>query len=223
MKRCSVYVFGLVLTAAITQAAPTIYGFTAITSNSVIDPLIGESQLSLSVDSYGANQALFLFSNSGANPCSITDIYIEDGVLRLSDILNGPGVSFSRGASPSNLPGGNVIGFEADTKLSVDSDSPTQPKGVNPGEHLGLVFNILCGNTYDDIIAKLNRGIGTTSNIPGDIRVGIHVQGFCDGRSESFVLTPPTPNDPPVVPAPSALLLAGIGLGSLWKMRKQWQ
>lgn len=220
MKKILFVVFGLILTGAAAHATPTLYGFQAITSNSVIDPFIGQSQLSLSVDSYGIGQVLFSFSNSGPSACSITDIYIEDGILGLSGILNGPGVSFSAGASPSNLPGGNVIDFNANKDLSVDSDSPIQSKGVNPGETLGLVFNVLYGNTYDDVIDYLNLGIGATSDVTGDIRVGIHVQAFADGQSEAFVLTPP--NDPPVVPAPSAVLLAGIGASCVLKIRRFW-
>lgn len=222
MKNYIVILVGLTLIAAVSQAAPTIYGFRAITSNSAIDPAIGEAQLSLSVDSYSSNQVLFQFSNSGLLACSITDIYIEDGILSLTDILNESGVSFSSGASPKNLPGGKVIGFKADKNLTADSNPPVQPKGVNPGEHVGLVFNLLGGYTLDEIISRLDKGIGTTTNVSGDIRVGIHVQGFADGDSESFVLTN-HPQYTPVVPAPSALMLAGIGLSCLWKTRKQWR
>ena len=178
MKTQLLMLLGLALTAAIAPAAPTLYGFTAITSNSAIDPIIGQNQLALSVDSYGTNQVLFNFSNSGPLACSITDIYIEDGILALADILDGGGVSFSNPASPGNLPGGNVIGFHADTNLSVDSDTPAQSNGANPGEQVGLVFDLLGGNTFQEVIDRLNSGIGTTSNIPGDIRVGIHVQAF---------------------------------------------
>ena len=223
MKIQILMLLGLVLTAAIAPAAPTLYGFTAITSNSAIDPIIGRNQLALSVDSYGTNQVLFSFSNSGLLACSITDIYIEDGILSLADILDGSDVSFSAGAKPENLPSGNNIGFEADKNLSADSDSPTQSNGVNPGEQVGIVFNVLGGNTFQEVINRLNSGIGTTSNIPGDIRVGIHVQAFADGCSEAFVLTHRQSQTPPVVPAPSVLMLAGIGISCVWKMRKQWK
>ena len=222
MKRYIV-LLGLVLSAAIVQGAPTLYGFTAITSNSVIDPIIGQAQLSLSVDSYGSGKILFNFSNSGPLACSITDIYIEDGLLGLSDVLNGTGVSFLDTSSKNNInfPGGNPIGFNPDKQLSAYSTAPVQPNGVNPGEEVGLVFDISSGYTYDDIVHRLDMGIGQTSDVPGDIRIGIHVQGFCDGQSESFVLTPP--KNPPVVPAPGALILTGIGISCLWKTRKQWR
>lgn len=224
MKNYIVILLGLSLIAAVSQAAPTIYGFTAITSNSVIDPAIGAAQLSLSVDAYGTNQVLFNFSNSGPLACSITDIYIEDGILGLTGILNETGVSFVESSSKNkiNFPAGNPIGFDPDKQLSVYSDAPAQPNGVNPNEHVGLVFDLLGGYTIDEIINRLDNGIGTTTNVLGDIRVGIHVQGFADGSSESFVLTN-HPQDTPVVPAPSALMLAGIGLSCLWKTRKQWR
>ena len=193
MKNLMLYsVFiGLVLTTAIVHAGPT-YGFTAVTSNSVIDTGIGEAQMSLMVDAFGSDQVLFTFFNSGPAASSITDVYLEDGILALASIQNGAGVSFSQDAAPSNLPGGSPIGFLA--TLSADSDAGpggVMVNGVNPGEQVGLVFNLLGGSTFTDVIDRLNAGIGTTSNIVGDIRVGIHVQGFADGESESFVLGPP--------------------------------
>lgn len=207
---------GLVFMPAIVHAVPTVYGFKAITNNSVIDPTIGMAQLSLTVDTYGTSQVLFSFSNSGAMACSITDIYIEDGILALDSIQNSDGVSFSEYPKPKNLSNGSVIGFNADKSLSADSDCPVQSNGVNPGEKVGLLFNLLSGYTYSEVVNRLNKGIGTTSDISGDIRVGIHVQGFSDGQSECFVLTPPT-----IVPVPSALMLAGIGVSCLWKMRRE--
>lgn len=201
----------LAFTVMTAHAVPTYYGFKAITSNSTIDPFIGQNQLALSVDSYSTNQVLFNFTNSGLLACSITDIYIEDGILSMAGILNGTGVSFSAGAKPKNLPSGNTIGFVADKQLSADSDAPTQPNGVNPGEQVGVVYNLLGGYNLDEIINRINAGIGTTSNVAGDIRVGIHVQGFADGQSESFVLKRP-PNDPPIVPAPAAVTLGSLGV-----------
>jgi hypothetical protein len=150
----------------------------------------------------GGTQALFEFKNAGPQPCSITDVYIDNHwVTGIASIDGSPGVLFSEGASPGNLPGGNMVSFE--TVLSADSDPPVQPNGVNPGESLEVTFDLLAG------IGELFGAIDD-----GSFRIGIHVQGFDSGGSESFVNGPP-------IPAPGAALLGMIGLGLVgWVKRK---
>ena len=112
------------------------YSFNCITNNTAADCATGEAQFAMSVTS-AAGVVNFLLTNTGPNASSITDVYFDwtsstyalsQGVLTDS----GAGVSFSWGASPPNLPGGKGIGFSAD--LAADSNNPTQPMGVNPGE-----------------------------------------------------------------------------------------
>ncbi len=182
--------------ASMAQAGVT-YGFYNITSNNLVDAMNGEAQLSVFVEAGpGANQVYFQFSNTGPNAMSITDVYFDDGtLLGIASITNGSGVSFSQNASPPNLPGGNNItpAFQVTAGFSADSNPPAQPNGVNPGETLTIVFNLLGGFTFADTINALNT--------PGDVlRIGIHVQGFAGGGSESFVNTP----------TPGALGLLGL-------------
>ena len=184
---------GLIACAAFTAHAQN-YSFSCITYNRAADCATGEAQFSLAVNDTG-NVVNLTFNNSGPSPSSITDIYFDwtssayaltQGVLTDS----GAGVSFSWGASPANLPGGNSIAFSAD--LATDSNAPVQPMGVNPGEWLNIAFT-----TSADLVAGLNSG---------GLRVGIHTQGYQGGGSESLVLSP--------IPEPEtyAMLIAGLAL-----------
>jgi hypothetical protein len=179
------------------QSQATTYGFGCITDNISGDCAIGESQLSVDVTAAGSNQALFTFYNVGADLSSITDVYFDDGtLLGIASITNSTGVSFSQDASPGNLPGGNAVSpsFVATAGFTADSDPAVQPNGVNPGEFLGILFDLQSGQDFATVLTSLSTG---------DLRIGIHVQGFATGGSESFVN---------VVPVPAAVWLFGSGL-----------
>lgn len=197
---------------AATTASAIPIGFGCITGNSPADCATGVAQLSVDVTPFGLGQVLFTFSNAGPAASSIADVYFDDGtLLGIASLIdadeNGgnPGVDFSLGAAPPNLPGGNLVGFVATAGFSADSDPPVQPNGVNPLETLGVVFNLLPGKTFADTIAALTNG--------QDLRIGIHVQGFAGGGSESFVNLP--------VPEPGTALLLGLGLAALAGARRR--
>ncbi|MBW8039218.1 MAG: PEP-CTERM sorting domain-containing protein [Planctomycetes bacterium] len=84
---------------------------------------------------------------------------------------------------------------------SADND-PGMINAVQAGEWLGVLFDLQLGDTYFDVINGLNDGT---------ILVGIKVQGFPDGGSESFVL----------IPAPSAIFLSGIGVVLVGWLRRR--
>ena len=65
--------------------------------------------------------------------------------------------------------------------------------GVNPGESLGILFDLQPGSAFGDVLAQL---------VSGELRIGIHVQGFASGGSESMVN----------VPEPGTGVLLGLGL-----------
>lgn len=181
------------------------YSFDNITNNSAVNAATGEAQLKVDVTQPGLSQILFTFTNSGPAASSITDIYFDDDVplLTYASFIEGSGVSYTVGASPGNLPGGNPYSFSSD--YDYDSDSPAQPNGVNPGEYLSILFN------YKDPI-NYNFNTILSAIDAKTFRIGIHVQGFADGGSESFIIGPPdNPGNPPV-PEPATFALLGFGL-----------
>jgi hypothetical protein len=167
----------------------------------------GAEQLWLHVTKHGEEEiAYFEFKNVGLLPCSISDIYIDDGqlcdllyIVDSDDPVGGPyghpDVDFSVKASPGNLPDGNLIDppFVASRQFNMDSDPPAQPWGINPGQWLGAYYSIAPDKTVYDIEQEI---------LSGELRIGYHVQGFGDGDSGSFVNTP----------EPASGLLLGLGM-----------
>jgi len=170
------------------------------------DGAIGEEQLFVTVTDLCAGKVLFAFRNIGQHPSSITGVYFDDGVLLgIAAIDNScPGVLFSRDASPHNLPGGQNLSppFVTTDGFSADSDPPTQPNGVNPNEWLGITFDLEPDNTYDNVINTLTSA---------QLRIGLQVQGFACGGSESFVN----------VPEPATISILSVGLSMVSLLRKR--
>lgn len=189
--------------------------FSCITNNSAGDCNIGETQIGVEVTDIGSGMVLFEVTNAGPAASSVTDVYFDDGtLLGIAGLIDeddnylgafgDAGVDFTQGASPPDLPGGNTIGFETTAGFLADSDPPAQPNGVNPNESLGIVFNLQSPGSFADILAELANG---------DLRLGLHVQGFSSGGSESFVNVP--------VPEPGASLLMLLGLTGLSSYRRR--
>jgi hypothetical protein len=183
---------GLLCVLASAASADVVYHFQGITNNSATNTAIGEAQLFMTVSDAtalvndGNPYVDFLFQNLGPAACSITQIYWDDGnhpVLKsIKALFHSSGVSFKTSSvSPPNLPGGNPIGFSADIK--VGPNAPVEPNGVNPGEWLKVRFRLLSGKTFSSVTDELNP-------LNYDLRVGIHVQGFRNCGSESFVAVP---------------------------------
>ena len=220
---------GWMLLALNANADPT-YGFQNITANNLANAASGQSQLYFTLtdagSSGGHNQVMFTFFNTGPAAMSIADIYFDDGaLLGIASFTPSAGVAFSVTASPGNLPGHTPYDFRpeyngtANSHFAADSDSPVQPNGVNPGETLGILYNLQTGRTYADVLSSLALSqTDMQHDLDGGLRVGIHVQGFAGGGSESFLNGPGnfTPASTPDASATISLLgLALLGLHGL--------
>lgn len=221
---CALAITGI-LAAAPVQAATLTFGCITAPLTSA-NCTAGAAQLSVDVRDLGFNgtynQVQFTFNNTGPAASSIADVYFDDGTLlgiaSLVDKDDGTplghtGVDFSQGASPPDLPGGNSINpqFTVTAGFLADSDSPVAANGVNPGEWLGVIFNLQSGKNYADVLSALTAGnnLGAGDNPAGTLRVGMHVQAFGDGGSASFV------SNAFVVPVPAALWLLGSAIAGL--------
>ncbi len=153
----------------------------------------------------GDNVAKFTFYNDSTIQSSVTNIYFDDGVLigATLGIINGSGTDFAEDG-PGNLPNGNDIGFDADREFNIGSNPPPPSNGINNigvGEWVTIEFDLL-GGSLQDVLDELNDG---------SLRVGIHIQDFTDGSSESAV----------AVPEPATVLMFGLGGLALLRKRKK--
>lgn len=237
-----------IASTATTASAGITLGFHKISSNGAPDSVssqftvtaYGRDDAVLLADNFGgnieANQALFVFQNNIGIQSSIARVYFQDGaLLGIASIRQSTGVSFVTSfPGPDNLPGGNSINPEfAPTSefeiTAAGADSPPPHNGVNSAtEWLGIVFNLVNGQTFADVEAALNNWTfnGTNWEQTGSpaLRIGMHVISIGDSEvSEGFVSTPPTPST--VVPEPSTLAMAFtafglMGLAGLRRLRK---
>ena len=190
----------VLLVCGLAPAAET-FSFQGVSDNNANNVLVGENQLSVTVDDYLTNQVEFLFQNAGPEPSIITAVYFSAGepaIVTEPMTFNyyGGTVLFSQYATPNEMKEDST--FVTTAGFTADSD-PGSANGVNPGERLGIVFT----GSADEVIEAMNNG---------QFRIGLHVQaiGSVNDSSEWFVTTT---GGSPVVPAPSAIALGAIGMG----------
>ena len=194
----------LALSACVAAPASAVsYSFNCITNSNAANCAIGAAQLRVDVlQTPHANQALFQFYNTGPGASGIADVYFDDGtLLSIATINNSTSVKFSQFATPPNLPGANNADpdFATTAGFSADSDAPVAKNAVNPGETLGILFNLQSGKSFADVVNAFSLGGGH-----GGLRIGLHVQSFANGGSESFITS--------AVPEASKLLMMLVGI-----------
>ena len=200
------------------QVSAASLDFTCISSS--INCSTGESQFHVDVlATSNNNEVLFNINNTGAQQSAIEGVYFDDGtLLGISSLIQQydagtkTGVKFTAGsATPGELPDANNISpaFETTAGFLADSDSPAPKYGINPGETLGILFNLKNASYFNDVISQLSSG---------DLRIGLHAQAFETGTSASFVNAPLSH-----LPLPPAfiLLLSALAGGLAFARTKQ--
>lgn len=164
------------------QAIPLVFHCIAV--NSEANCAVGEAQFLVDVVDAGPDEVAFIFTNEGPGKSAIARIYIEDvrGIFEGPAVIHhdAPAVKFANGVQPPNLPGGATLepAFVASPGLGVSAARPFHSRGVNPGEHVGLVYKLSAGNTISDVISEL---------VVGNLRLGLHAVGFRSRGNESFI------------------------------------
>jgi hypothetical protein len=193
-------------THAITLNFSCIVNETDPTEQYTEDCMFAEDQLSVEVELIDnltdPDQVLITILNTGDEQLTVTEVYIADStglfttpIVPEEDLTySGDGVVFETPATPGELPGADVVGFESTIGLTADALKQPQD-GIDPDEWLGITLDLAQDVTLDDVIAAL---------VSGDLLLGVHVTNFLDGGSESLVTNP--------VPVPAAVWLFGSAL-----------
>ena len=167
--------------------------------------------LSMDVTDSGTGGVLFKFNNAANNTATtsfIRSVFIDGSTALLGDSItvnkdNVGTVEFERGSNSQQLPqGGN--GFTTDYSFDRITGRGSNDKGIEPTESLGVSF---AGANFNNVISAINGG---------SLRVGYHLQGLPDGKSDSYINAKPVP-----VPGFVLGVMAAGALGSTRLLKKK--
>jgi len=207
-------------TSSLTISDTTNFGFSNVFGGDTVgDGLV--SQFNFDVSKTSNNKVLFQFKNTGAVSNSfISQIKFSDAsnLLNFSalapsfNILNpdaGNSVSFALDTANKNLAQSNLITNWVDSFGFSSTKQGANQAGVDQKEALGLLFD---GN-FDSVISSLKSN---------QLKIGMHVQGIYDGKSDVFA-SYVAPSKPPVqeVPEPTTLVGLGLAFGGMLASRRR--
>ncbi len=220
---------GVALSLVAAPAQAVEFGFRNIyPGDNYGDNIVG--QFNFDVSKTSDNKVLFKFNNTGFNQSQgsnsvITQIAFS-GVSQLAgfnifqvdynNVANthltdgASGVDFNKDSgNPMLAQSENIEGWDKNDIFSFSAVNPSPKKGINQGETLGLLFN---GN-FDKVIASLNSN---------QLKIGMHVQGLANGKSDTFAsyVAPPAPK-PVEVPEPATLVGLGLAFGGMLASRRR--
>jgi hypothetical protein len=167
-------------------------------------------QVSVDVVAGAGNSVRFNFSFAAGDAGVITAIGFGGSATSLLTGTTTPtffpsaGVSFENGTPPSLGNGGfnQLFGVERTDQGGVTN-------GINPGESLGVQYNLAGGATAAQVLAAINAG---------NFNIGLHIQSLDDGNSQKAVIGggPGTP----VPETASTIVLLGAALLTLGAVRR---
>jgi len=135
----------------------------------------------------------------------------DDNVLGTFDaLIEQAGVDYKQKTSGAFPEGNNASPSFAENQGLHFTKNGGASNAINKGEQLGIRVNLAAGKTVTDVLAALDNG---------SIRVGLHLQGYASGGSDSYINgTPPSVPD-----AGSTLALLGLGLVGIGMARRKLQ
>jgi len=183
------------LTLSAAAQAQSSGSFDCITNNSAGSCAQAESGLGWTFES-----GLFSITNNSTG--YVAEVYFDVGAGVGVTFAGGAGTSFTLGASPGSLSGGNTVGFVSDFAFDSDTRGRGTPvNGINTGETARFLFT-----------GPLGGGFAS-----GALEAGVHVRSLVNGRSESLTTVTAVPE-----PGTYAMILAGLGvMGFVARRRRQ--
>ena len=213
MKKIFLSIAGVAL-LSISNAAAVQYGFIR-SSEANETNFSSDFTLDVTAITGGVQFAVSLASNTSNTGLFMGDLWFDtasglfSGVLETADLVALAGTVDYKPKTSGAFPeagSGFSPAFVEDQNFHATKNSSTGV--VDRGESLGIKVDLATGKTLADVLAALDDG---------SLRLGIHVQGFSSGGSESYAS-----NGRSQVPdSGSTLALFGLVLIALHSFKKK--